>query len=113
MEQGHHVFSVKGCIVIFCGLLVLTVVTVCASYIDLGLLNFPIAMLIATIKASLVLAYFMGLKEDSNENRVIFFSSFIFVAIFIFLTYSDVLFRYDSEYHVENPNVKNQIQDIK
>ena len=93
MSKGHHILSVKMCSTIFITLLFLTFLTVAAAYINLGALNFPVAMLIATIKASLVVFYFMGLKFDTNENRVIFFSSLIFVAIFIVFLYSDYLFR--------------------
>lgn len=93
MTTGHHLVSVKTCAVIFSTLLVFTFLTVAAAQFDFGLFNFPLAMLIATVKASLVVFYFMGLKFDSTENRVIFFSSLLFVAIFIVLTYSDVLFR--------------------
>ena len=93
MSKGHHILSVKMCLTIFIILLILTVVTVVAAEFDIGMLNFPLAMLIATVKASLVVFYFMGLKFDTNENRIIFFSSFIFVAIFVFFIYSDFLFR--------------------
>jgi cytochrome c oxidase subunit 4 len=49
-------------------LLVLTAITVGASYIDLGsiLVNFVVAMLIASVKASLVLLYFMHMKYESK-----------------------------------------------
>ena len=77
MATGHHIVSVKMCATIFAALCFLTLVTVQAAEIDIGLLNFPLAMLIATVKAALVVFFFMGLKYDSNENRTIFFSSFI------------------------------------
>ena len=93
MSQGHHVLSVNSCRNIFITLLFLTVATVGAAQINIGVFNFPLAMLIATVKACLVMFYFMGLKFDTNENRIIFFSSLIFVAIFITLVYSDFLFR--------------------
>ncbi len=93
MNTHHHILSVKHCSIIFGTLLIFTLLTVAAAHMDFGYFNFPLAMLIATIKASLVVFYFMGLKFDSTENRVIFFSSFIFLAIFIVLISSDVLFR--------------------
>lgn len=94
-EQGHqhHIVSFETCVKVFVSLLVLTVVTVLVSRVDLGAFNFSVAMLIATVKAGVVVMFFMGLKYDSNENRSIFFVSFIFVFIFIFLTGSDLLFR--------------------
>ena len=94
-KHEHHILSTKMCSIIFFLLLIFTVITVAAAQIDIGIFNFPLAMLIATVKASFVAFFFMGLKYDSNENRIIFFSSLIFVAIFIVLTYSDLLFRGD------------------
>ncbi len=91
--KGHHVISVAMCVRLFVALLFLTVITVVASRIDFGVFNFTIAMLIASVKAMLVVMFFMGLKYDSNENRAIFFSSLIFVFIFIFLTGADLFFR--------------------
>lgn len=92
-HEQHHIVSFETCIKVFASLLVLTVVTVAASRVNLGVFNFSVAMLIASVKAMVVVLYFMGLKYDSNENRSIFFSSFIFVFIFLFLTGSDLLFR--------------------
>ncbi len=92
-EHGHHIISYKSCLRVWGSLLLLTVITVATAKIDLGFLNFSIAMLIATVKALVVVFFFMGLKYDSNENRAIFFSSFIFLFIFVFLTFSDLLFR--------------------
>jgi hypothetical protein len=47
---------------VFLALLVGTGVTVGASYVDLGIWNTPVAMLIAVTKASLVVFFFMHLK---------------------------------------------------
>lgn len=52
----------------FVVLLVLTVITVGAAQVDFGLLNFVVAMLIASIKAIIVGLFFMHLKY---ENPVI------------------------------------------
>ena len=76
-------------------LLVLTFITVWVSYFNFGVLNVLVAMLIATIKASLVALFFMHLYEDNRLNQVVFISSFVFLAIFVGLTASDLLFRSD------------------
>lgn len=89
----HHIVSFEVCLKIFISLLILTVVTVAVSRVDLGVFNFTVGMIIATTKALLVIFFFMALKYDTNENRAIFFSSIIFVVIFIGLTFSDLLFR--------------------
>lgn len=112
MSQGHHILSVKSCRNIFVTLLFLTVATVVAAQIDIGVFNFPLAMLIATIKACFVMFYFMGLKFDTSENRIIFFSSLIFVAIFITMVYSDFLFR-QKEAPVDLRDVHNSKQNIE
>ena len=93
MSLGHHILPVKTCIQIFGALIFLTVITLAAATIDLGWFNFPLAMLIASAKASLVAFFFMGLLYESNENRIIFFSSLIFLVIFVMFTFSDVLLR--------------------
>ena len=49
-----------------------------------------IAMLIATMKASLVAAFFMHLRYDKLFNTLAFLGSFLFLAIFILLTYDDL-----------------------
>lgn len=94
-KHHHYILPDKLAILVASALLFLTVVTVWTGGIDLGPLNFPLAMLIATTKALLVCMIFMNLKNDARENSVIFFTSFLFLAIFIVLTGSDIFFRGD------------------
>ena len=89
-------------------LMIFTVLTVAVAHIDLGRWNFFIAMLVATIKASLVAMIFMNLKYDSRENSVIFGTSFIFLAIFIVLAGTDIFFRGDV--YVKAGALTNQAQ---
>jgi cytochrome c oxidase subunit 4 len=76
-------------------LLVLTIVTVAVAQIDLGKLNFTIALIVATVKALLVGMFFMGLLYDKRENAMIFVTSFVFLGVFITLTSTDMFFRGD------------------
>lgn len=94
-HSSHHILSFKTGFNVLIALLIGTVITVAAARVDLGMLNFPIAMFIATVKALLVVLFFMGLKYDSNDNRLIFGISFVFFAIFGILTSTDVFFRGD------------------
>ncbi|MDB5038536.1 MAG: putative Cytochrome c subfamily [Bacteriovoracaceae bacterium] len=93
-KHKHHILSNKLGLRILISLLVLTLITVVASRIDFGSYNFPIAMFIASGKALLVVLFFMGMKYDDNQNRIIFFSSLFFVAVFFLLTASDVFTRH-------------------
>jgi cytochrome c oxidase subunit 4 len=94
-DHKHHILPYKVGLKILLALLALTFITVVASRIDFGAFNFPIAMLIATVKALMVVLIFMGLKYDDNENRIIFASSFVFAAIFLILTWTDIYTRGD------------------
>ncbi len=71
-------------------LLVLTVVTVAVTKIDLGGQgNLIVAMVIATIKAGLVVTYFMHLRWDRAFNVMVFLSSVLFMILFISLALTD------------------------
>jgi cytochrome c oxidase subunit 4 len=64
-------------------LLVLTVVTVWAARLNFGNVDLWVAMIIATIKATLVALYFMHLRYDKPFHAVVFLSAFAFVTIFL------------------------------
>ncbi len=96
-KSPHHVTPLKVFYNIWIALLIFTALTVGTSYMNFGHFNIIIAMAIATVKALLVTSYFMGLKYDSDENNYTFYSSFIFLGIFIGLTGSDIFFRRPQE----------------
>jgi cytochrome c oxidase subunit 4 len=85
-----HISSARFYVGIFAALIVLTVATVKVSYYDFGSANIVIAMLIATMKASLVAMFFMHLRYDQLFNTLAFLGAFLFLAIFILLTYDDM-----------------------
>jgi len=64
-------------------LLILTAITVGASYIQFGSANVAIALTIATIKAIFVALFFMHLRHDKAINGVIAIAGFIFLGIFL------------------------------
>lgn len=75
---------------IFGALVLLTIATVKVSYYDFGAGNTIVALLIATMKGSLVAAFFMHLRYDKLFNTLAFLAAFLFLAIFILLTYDDL-----------------------
>lgn len=75
---------------IFGALVVLTLLTVKVSYYDFGSANILIALLIATMKAGLVATFFMHLRHDSLFNTLAFLAAFLFLGVFILLTYDDI-----------------------
>ena len=70
-------------------LMVLTVITVAASYMNFGPANLLIAVTIATIKATVVAAIFMHLAFDQKLHSLILSMAGLFLAIFISITMSD------------------------
>ncbi len=74
-------------------LVVLTAITVGVSYVDFGAGNTVIAMVVATIKATLVATFFMHLAHDKKFNSVILVMSFVFLGVFLFLTNEDISMR--------------------
>ena len=85
-----HITPVKLLLGVFGALTVLTVFTVAVTAIDLGSQgNFVVAMIIATVKAGLVMAFFMHLVWDKRFNLTVFLSAFLFVLLFLSLSLTD------------------------
>ncbi len=74
---------------VFGALVFLTIVTVAQASFDFGSLDVAIVMVIATIKAALVMAFFMHLAFDKPFNIIVFLGSFVFVGLFVIFTLSD------------------------
>ena len=64
-------------------LLILTAITIGASYINLGNGNVVVALFIATIKASLVVLFFMHLRWDKPVYGIVAMAGFLFLGIFL------------------------------
>ena len=73
--------------------MVLTVVTVAVAFINLGSLNFPVAIGIAITKATLVVLFFMHVKYSPRVVQVTAFTGFLFLGILVVITMSDYLTR--------------------
>jgi cytochrome c oxidase subunit 4 len=92
-ETTPHILSYRVFAYVLMLLLVLTGVTVGISYLDLGKLNVWVALLIASLKASLVLLFFMHLKYESRIIKISFISTVLVLAVMISFTFWDVAFR--------------------
>ena len=92
-ERMHHVTPASVYYVIFGALIVLTAITVGVAFLDLGWLNTPIALLIAVLKASLVILYFMHVRWSTHLTWVVVVGSFLWLGVLFVLTFSDYLSR--------------------
>ena len=102
-EKHHHIIPIQTYLKVFGALMFLTVLTVAVTYIDLGSFNIVLAMLIAIIKSTLVLLFFMHLYYDNKTNLMFFLASILFMIIFITFTYFDIGQR-DGIYDIEDIN---------
>ena len=74
-------------------LLVLTALTVTVARLHLTRFAVALAILIATMKGSLVLTYFMHLREEPWILKAMLFFALLALTLIIALTFADVLYR--------------------
>lgn len=84
-----HVLPWKTLVIVLAVLMFLTVLTTEVRNIDLGDWNLIAAMIIASVKAALVMAVFMHLRWDRPFNVLAILSSFVFAALFVSLALLD------------------------
>jgi len=83
----------KTYIFVWLTLLVLTAATVSVSYMQLGVFNAVAALIIASVKASLVALYFMHLRHEKELVWAFALFPIAFLALIIAGTLTDTLFR--------------------
>ncbi len=97
-NEQHHITPIKTFLMVYASLIALTIITVLTALnLDIGVLNTPLAMLIATIKVLIVMAWFMHLKYDNRLNRLTIASAFFFLLLFYGITAADVFTRGNME----------------
>jgi cytochrome c oxidase subunit 4 len=85
-----HTTPVSMLVGILAALMVLTVLTVSVTSFDLGAQgNLVVAMVIATVKAGLVVAFFMHLVWDKKLHLILFLTSVLFLILFLSLSVND------------------------
>jgi cytochrome c oxidase subunit 4 len=97
-EQAHgngaeHGHGVGRYIAVWLALLGFTVLTVVTGHRDLGAINLPLALTIATVKATLVILFFMHMIETPTANRIVFGVSLVFVLVLIIGVFGDLWTR--------------------
>lgn len=88
-HQEHHIVPVGVYVGVFLALIVLTVVTALVATLDLGRLNFPVAIGIAILKASLVIMFFMHVKYSDRLTKMIVASGIFWLILLLFITMTD------------------------
>jgi cytochrome c oxidase subunit IV len=88
-----HVASFGSYVAIFGLLMLLTGVTVFASRVDLGFMNVWVAVLIACVKASVVVLFFMHVKYSSPLIKLTAACGFVWLLFMFGLTFADYFGR--------------------
>lgn len=96
-ESVHHVGSIPTYFLVFAALLIGTGITVWAAFQNIEIagisINAPIALTIATIKATLVVLYFMHVKDSSRLTKITVIAGVFWLGILLTLTMTDFLTR--------------------
>jgi cytochrome c oxidase subunit 4 len=88
--QSHGTGRYFGVWAVLLGCTALTVIT---GHRDLGSFNLPLALVIATLKASLVVIFFMHMNEMPTANRIVFGVSIVFAILLIVGVFGDLWTR--------------------
>ncbi len=83
--KPHHYPTSRTYLLVFAGLVVLTLAEVAAAYIEGGI-KAPLLLGMAAIKALMVILFFMHLKYDSRWFAFIFFAPMALVIPLIWIS---------------------------
>lgn len=91
---SEHISSVGSSVAIWLALLAGTGITVAAAFIDLGPFNIVVALTIATIKATLVVLFFMHVKYTHEKlTGLVVLSAMFWLFILLALSMADYTTR--------------------
>ena len=89
----HPVTPVRTYVTIWAILTILTFTTYFVAQIDLGPFNTVVALMIAFIKTSLVILFFMHVKQERPLTKIFVFGGFFWLLILLALTLGDYISR--------------------
>jgi len=93
-HASEHISSLGSCLAIWVALLAGTTLTVAAAFIDLGPFNTIVALTIATIKATLVVLFYMHVKYTHEKlTGLVIVSAIFFLFILLALSMADYTTR--------------------
>jgi cytochrome c oxidase subunit 4 len=91
--MSEHVDSVKTYVLVFLGLICLTVATTAVAFVDLGPFSVVAALAIAVCKALLVALFFMHVRHSTKLTRLVVLGGLLWLAILLLLTMGDMMTR--------------------
>lgn len=102
IDHSHHAHTVSSRLLagIYVALVFLTILTVglAKAGLEFGDLGLLVAVAIASVKSTLVMAVFMHLRWDTPINNIAFLASIIFLSLLFLFTLADIFSRGEANY---------------
>jgi cytochrome c oxidase subunit 4 len=92
-DHNNHISSDSTNWTVLVILLILTTISILAIKMHLGAFTVALALILASIKVTIVLTYFMHLKFENIILRLMVGGVFLLFAIVIAITFIDYYFR--------------------
>ena len=92
-ESVGHIVPAKLYVTIWAILMAMTITTVLVSRVEIGPFNVVVALVIATIKATLVVLFFMHLRYSPKLTMATVVAAMFFLFLLLGLTMTDYLTR--------------------
>ena len=92
-ESIGHVVPAKLYVAIWAILMAMTLTTVLVSFVEIGPFNVVVALVIATIKATLVVLFFMHLRYSPKLTMATVIAAMFWLFLLLALTMTDYLTR--------------------
>jgi cytochrome c oxidase subunit 4 len=93
-EKDKDITGYKTYFIVWVCLLILTAATVTVSSLKLGKHGALTSIIIASVKASLILLFFMHLKYERFLIKAMLLLTIMTIAIIVGLTFSDIGYRH-------------------
>lgn len=92
-QEKHHISSYKSHFFVLIALFFLTAASVAVTQLELGTLNVLVAMILAGMKATIVLSWFMHLRFDNKIYALFTAAVFVLFLLVLFVTFFDYSYR--------------------
>jgi len=89
--NAHHGYGIY--LVTWISLLLLTGLTVTVAGMHFRSLSIVVALAVASAKGSIVVSFFMHMREENRTLKIMLIVALVVLAIFIGVTFFDILFR--------------------
>jgi cytochrome c oxidase subunit 4 len=91
--EKHHISSYTSHALVLIVLLALTALSVSLAEMHFGAFSVAVALLVASVKGTTVLTYFMHLKYETLFYKIMVGAVFLIYALVIIFLFFDYLFR--------------------